>query len=157
MELIPLTMPVKISTRQPRKERRPSLLMKSVMDSTTISAMPSKSKSRTASRACSRILWPAERTAGTMAAARSGICDTTAPARAGSVSAKRGTISARFLTMLSAAVAKASASWSASLDPFIKLSQAALAEAMEPSRVSEASLAVVPVIPISSWITWIAW
>ena len=59
--------------------------------------------------------------------------------------------------MLSAAVAKASASWSASPDPFMKLSQAALAEAMEPSSVLAASFAVVPVIPISSWTAWIAW
>ena len=110
MELIPLTMPVKMSTRQPRKEPRPSLLMKSVIFCTTSSAAATKSKAVTASRACSRILWPAERTAGTMAAASPGIWETMAPARAGSVSAKRGMISARFLTMLSAAVAKASAS-----------------------------------------------
>ena len=157
MELMPFTMPVKIVTRVSRREPSPSPSMKPVIIWTTLSAVPAKSKFRTASWSCFRTLWPAESTAGTMAATRPGICTIMALPSAGSVSAKRGMISARFLTILSAAVAKASASWSASPEPFMKLSQAALAEAMEPSSVLAASLAVVPVIPISSWTAWIAW
>ena len=157
MELMPETMPVNMVIREPRSEPRPSPSMKDVMPWTMVSAAPAKSKSETVAAAWARMLCTAEMAAGTITATRPGICWTTAPARAGSVSAKRGTISARALTTFSAAVAKASASWSASLLPFMKLSQAAFAEAMDPSRVVAASLAVVPVIPMSSWITWIAW
>ena len=67
-----------------------------------------------------------------------------------------GIISARFLTMFSAAAANASASAVASPLPFMKLSHAAFAEFMEPSMVVAASFCVVPVMSSSPWITWIA-